>query len=112
MITKGDCGEGVETCVNGKCGFGSGEEHQRRRQRRESSLRFISGVSSVLGQWCWRGLRGEREEKEWERNRGQRFNLSPPCRSSHSGVHFGTVVSVSPTGTWRWHNPQSLCPSR
>ncbi len=64
----------------------------------------------MLGQWCWERVRGKRKG---ERDTGgQRFKLFPLRRSSHSGVHFGTAVSVSPTGTWHWRNPRSLCPSR
>lgn len=57
----------------------------------------------MLGQWGWGGG-GVREL--------QRFKLFPLCRSFLSRVCFDTAVSVSPTDTWRWRTPQSLCPSR
>lgn len=110
VVTKENCGEGVETCVGLERWVAPEEKAEKK------SFRFSSGVSSVLGQWWERRVRGDGGGGGGggvrERDKGQRFKLFPPRRSSHWGVHFGTAVSVSPTGTERWRNPQSLCPSR
>lgn len=51
--------------------------------------------------------------QEWERERElQRLRLLPLRRSSRWGGWLGRALSVFPTGTWRWHSPRSLCPSR
>lgn len=106
-------GKGHVRRVEGGEGRGSVAISSTRGEGRQE--RAVSGLVQVPPQ-CWdsgvSGWKVEKEETEWERHGGQTFKLSPQRRSSHSCGHFGTAVSVSPTGTWRWRSPQSLCPSR
>lgn len=56
-------------------------------------------------------VKGQRGGRDREREH-VRLKLYPLHRSARSCRHFGREVSVSPTDTWRWRSPQSLCPSR
>lgn len=99
VITKETCGEGLEIWnrLNGKHGSwveNSLEEKADKKEQFKVWFRCLLKAGTV----------GGRQPRV--------TTLCPLCRSPRSGGHFGTAVSVSPTGIWRWRNPQSLCPSR